>query len=101
MEQARKRFKPQITLTVIARELHVSLQAVSQWEKNGKISRDNVLALARFLETTAEWLVDGTGTPPGPVKSEIVEIDLARLDPEDAARLRPFAIRRRKERETA
>ncbi|GKQ44401.1 S24 family peptidase [Pseudomonas syringae pv. actinidifoliorum] len=44
----------------------VSYEAVRQWfaEDTGNIKNDNLLALARGLDTTVDWLLDGIGEPP-------------------------------------
>lgn len=102
MKAARTRFRPKITLQVIADHFRVSLQAVQRWEKDvDKISSKRAVPLAQLLEVPVEWLLEGTGPAPGPVKSEIIEIDISRLDPLQQAMLRPLALNRRKQRGAA
>lgn len=102
MKWARERFRPKITLKVIANHFGVSVQAASRWEGDiDKIGSKRAVPMAQLLEVPVEWLLEGTGPSPGPVKSEIIEIDIARLDPEQQALLRPLALHRRKQRGAA
>jgi phage repressor protein C with HTH and peptisase S24 domain len=62
--------KPQIGVRgvkrLIATTCDVSYEAVRQWYAGdtGNIKNPNLLALARGLDTTVDWLLDGAGEPP-------------------------------------
>ncbi|MBD9459139.1 LexA family transcriptional regulator [Pseudomonas sp. PDM05] len=51
---------------LIATTCDVSYEAVRQWYAGdtGNIKNHNLLALARGLDTTVDWLLDGVGEPP-------------------------------------
>ena len=51
---------------LIATACDVSYEAVRQWYAGdtGNIKNHNLLALARGLDTTVDWLLDGVGEPP-------------------------------------
>ncbi|WP_205548606.1 XRE family transcriptional regulator [Pseudomonas carnis] len=51
---------------LIATTSGVTYEAVRQWfaGDTGNIKNDKLLALARGLDTTVDWLLDGTGEPP-------------------------------------
>lgn len=51
---------------LIATTCDVSYEAVRQWfaGDTGNIKNHNLLALARGLDTTVDWLLDGAGDPP-------------------------------------
>lgn len=85
---------------IIAKHFSVSVNAVSRWEQGkDKLDIDRIMPLARLLEVPVEWLLEGKGPPPA-AKSEIVEVDIAALDPELQATIRALAGNLRKKRST-
>lgn len=86
---------------IIAKHFGVSVNAVSRWEQGkDKIDIDRIMPLARLLEVPVEWLLEGKGPPP-PVRSEIVEVDISSLDPDQQAMLRALSANLRKQRGAA
>lgn len=49
-------------LSVLAAALNVSESAVSRWRRNGPMTVDNVEAVCRFLDISADWLLLGRGS---------------------------------------
>lgn len=45
----------------IAEELGVTPQAITKWKKNGKISKNNAIGLAKVRGYNPEWLISGEG----------------------------------------
>lgn len=51
--------------TELAALFEISDAAVSKWLKSGKIGRDRLPAIARFLGVSLQWLAEGTGSMRG------------------------------------
>lgn len=99
MKAARERMR--MTQPIVAKEFGVKVQAVSNWERDvDSPGIDRLMPLARLLEVPVEWLLEGKGPPP-PAKSEVVEVDIATLDPELQAMLRAHSRALRKKRGAA
>lgn len=72
----------------VAEQVGVSLRAVQGWVAGESITRPNLYSLARLLDTTPEWLADGS-VPPS-IDQQVAD----RLDDLDQ-RLRQAAVQRR------
>ena len=48
-------------LAQLARDMNVSPQAVDNWKKRGKITKDNAFDLAKLQGFNPEWLITGFG----------------------------------------
>lgn len=71
-------------LSVLAAALGVSESAVSRWRRNGPMTVENVEAICRYLEISADWLLFGRGAMHAPGDSRVALDDawrraLARL----------------------
>lgn len=77
IQAARK--KANLTQKQVGAALGITDAAVSEWERDESSPEIERLAkLVRVLKTTANWLVDGKGDPPGPDDPETL---LERLTP--------------------
>lgn len=90
-----------MTQPVVAQHFGVKVQAVSNWERDvDSPGVDRIMPLSRLLEVPVEWLLEGKGAPPA-AKSEVVEVDIATLDPEMQAMIRALNMALRKKRGAA
>lgn len=53
----------QITNTELANACDVTVQAVGNWRRTGKISREKIALVARTIRRTTDWLLTGEESP--------------------------------------
>lgn len=99
IKAARERLKPKVTQPQVAAAFHITVQAVSGWERDESIpDLDKIAKLSRILKVPAIWLLEGKGAPPLPGALESV---LEQLDPGARELLEAMAQTLLKQRDTA
>lgn len=99
IKAARERLRPKVTQPHVAAVFHITVQAVSGWERDESIPElDKIAKLARILKVPASWLLEGRGPPPA---EDALESVLEQLDPTARELLEAMAQTLLKQRDTA
>jgi transcriptional regulator with XRE-family HTH domain len=99
IKAARERLDPRMTQPQVAAVFHITVQAVSGWERDESIPElDKIAKLARILKVPASWLLEGKGAPPA---SGALESILEQLDPSARELLEAMAQTLLKQRDAA